>query len=206
MPLNFLTMKVTRGHPFRQSRLPLTPSRGHCALATNFETLESRLCNCISCIFWWWPLLPNFYLHTHFKQAPKCETLLDYEMGWWHLSFWSFAWFDLMFPEWVAQPAHLGASSERVFPPSSLHTTARRPRSSLGGWPKGTNSLAGRCCPGFPEFIPIYIRVRHRIDWILEATALLKPYDVKVACSKKVNVHKHVHSYKIFQTCIKESK
>ena len=136
-----------------------------------------------------------------------------WERIWWHLSFWSFAWFqalfipiwddDLMFSEWVAQPAHLGASSERVFPPSGLHTTARRPRSSLGGWLKGTSSLAGRCCPGFPEFIPIYIHVRHRIDWILEATALLKPYDVKVACSKKVNVHKHVHSYKILQTCIK---
>ena len=55
---------------------------------------------------------------------------------------------------------------------------------------------------GFPNLFPIYIRVRHRIDWILEATALLKPYDIKAACSKKVNVHKHVHSYKILQTCI----
>lgn len=237
MPLNFLTMKGTRGHPFQQSRLlPTTPSRSHCALATSFDTLESRLCNCVSCICWWWPLLPNFCLHTHththFNNGlqnvkPFWTTKWDiyryvkyvqrlWERIWWHLSFWSFAWFqallipiwddDLMFSEWVAQPAHLGASTERVFPPSGLHTTARRPRSSLGGWPKGTNSLAGRCCPGFPEFIPIYVRVRHRIDWILEATALLKPYDVKVACSKKVNVHKHVQSYKILQTYIKESK
>lgn len=102
-----------------------------------------------------------------------------WEWIWWHLSFWSFAWFqalliqiwddDLMFSEWVAQPAHLGASNERVFSPSGLHTTARRPRSSLGGWPKGTNSLAGRRCPGFPEFIPIIshlysCKTSHRLD------------------------------------------